>query len=287
MVVGAIGGGRRRRRRRRRRGRRVVATSAGGEGQRGSERQRRQERRRWAVGVIALSAGRSAPRAAVGVEHAVGLAEPPLSPTPHIGCSIHRCAVAVVAECVTVVSSRSFSSAEIRPGGYRVIWHARHVGERLAAAADRRLHHLGDDRGEDQQGEADERQRVAPAVVVAVAARRARRSTTSSGSPMSVSSAIGADQRDGERRHEDVVVADVRQLVGEDAFELDAVHLLEQPGRDRDRRVLRVASGGERVRRRVVDDVDPRAWAGRRRCTAPRRGCAGACTARGRRAWRG
>ena len=41
----------------------------------------------------------------------------PSSPTPLMGCSIHKCAVAVDAECVTVVSSRSFSSAEISPGG--------------------------------------------------------------------------------------------------------------------------------------------------------------------------
>ena len=41
----------------------------------------------------------------------------PSSPTPDIGCSIHRWAVAVDAEWVTVVSSRSFSSAEISPGG--------------------------------------------------------------------------------------------------------------------------------------------------------------------------
>ena len=75
---------------------------------------------------------------------------------------------------------------------------------------------------------------------------------------MSVSRAIDADQRDGQRRHEDVVVADVRQLVGEDAFELDAVHLLEQAGGHGDRRVLGVAPGGEGVRRRVVDDVDAR-----------------------------
>ena len=39
-------------------------------------------------------------------------------------------------------------------------------------------------------------------------------------------------------------------------FELDAVQLLEQPGGHGDRRVLGVAAGGERVRGRVVDDVD-------------------------------
>ena len=41
---------------------------------------------------------------------------------------------------------------------------------------------------------------------------------------------------------EDVVVADVAELVREHAFELDPVHLLEQAGGDRDRRVLRVAA---------------------------------------------
>ena len=92
--------------------------------------------------------------------------------------------------------------------------------------------------------------------------------------PKSVSRAIDADQRDGQRGHEDVVVADVRQLVGEHALELDPVHLLEQAGGDRDRRVLRVAAGGEGVRRRVVDDVDARLGQARWRCTAPRPGCA-------------
>ena len=37
------------------------------------------------------------------------------------GSSIHRCAVAWLVEWTTVESSRSFSSAEMRPGGYRVI----------------------------------------------------------------------------------------------------------------------------------------------------------------------
>ena len=64
------------------------------------------------------------------------------------------------------------------------------------------------------------------------------------------------DQHADDQREADVEVADVRQLVGDDALELLAVELLEQAGRDRDRRVLRVAAGGEGVRRRVVDDVD-------------------------------
>ena len=68
----------------------------------------------------------------------------------------------------------------------------------------------------------------------------------------------GADHRDRQRRDQDVVVADVAELVGDDALELDPVHLLEQSGRDGDRGVLRIAAGRERVRRRVVDHVHAR-----------------------------
>ena len=53
-------------------------------------------------------------------------------------------------------------------------------------------------------------------------------------------------------------MADVTQFMGDDTLELDPVHLLEQSGGDRDRRVLGVAAGRERVRCRVVDDVDAR-----------------------------
>jgi hypothetical protein len=44
--------------------------------------------------------------------------------------------------------------------------------------------------------------------------------------------------------------------VADDTLELLAVELLEEAGGDRDRRVLRVAPGGEGVRRGVVDQVD-------------------------------
>ena len=67
-----------------------------------------------------------------------------------------------------------------------------------------------------------------------------------------------ADERD--RAHEDadqrgeadVVVAHVRHLVRDHALELVAVHHREQAAGDRDRGVLGVAAGGERVGRRVV-----------------------------------
>jgi hypothetical protein len=68
----------------------------------------------------------------------------------------------------------------------------------------------------------------------------------------------GARERRDDRPDEDVPVDDVRQLVTDHALELDPVHRLEEPLRDRDRRMLGVAARGERVRRAFGDDVDPR-----------------------------
>jgi len=56
----------------------------------------------------------------------------------------------------------------------------------------------------------------------------------------------------------DVEVPDVRELVAEDALELLAIELVEEAGRDRDRGVLRIPPGRERIRGGVVDDVDLR-----------------------------
>ena len=67
-----------------------------------------------------------------------------------------------------------------------------------------------------------------------------------------------ADEDADQRGEADVVVADVRHLVGEHALELLAVEHLHQPARDGDGGVLRVAAGGEGVGRRVLDDVDRR-----------------------------
>ena len=117
---------------------------------------------------------------------------------------------------------------------------------------------LASDRGEDQEDEARRWRGSGVAAVVVAARGCGPPPNIMKRMPRSDSSAIDADHRDGQRRHEDVVVLDVAQLVGEDAFELDAVHLLEQPGGDGDGGVLRVAAGGEGVRRRVVDDVHPR-----------------------------
>ena len=75
---------------------------------------------------------------------------------------------------------------------------------------------------------------------------------------MSASRAIGADQDRDHQGEPDVEVADVRELVADDPLELLAVELLQEAGGDGDRGVLRVAPGGERIRRRVIDEVDPR-----------------------------
>ena len=61
-----------------------------------------------------------------------------------------------------------------------------------------------------------------------------------------------------ERHHEDVAVRDVRQLVREDRLDLLRLEPAPEPLRHRDRRVLRVAAGRERVRDVARDDSDPR-----------------------------
>ena len=179
----------------------------------------------------------------------------PSSPTPLIGCSIHKCAVAVDAECVTVVSAFNFSSAEISPGGYAGELAGAHVGQRLTAARDRRLHRLGHDRRHDQQEKPHVGERIVAVRLVAATAdptavppHRAHGDVRHQGDR--------ADHRDRQRRHQDVVVADVTQFMGEHTLEFDPIHLLEQTGRHGDRRVVRIAAGGEGVRCRIVDDVD-------------------------------
>src|SRR5271155_296872 len=51
------------------------------------------------------------------------------------------------------------------------------------------------------------------------------------------------------------MVADVAHLVAGDALELLVVHELQKPGGVGDRRAARTKTSGERVRRRVLDDV--------------------------------
>ena len=69
------------------------------------------------------------------------------------------------------------------------------------------------------------------------------------------------DRRGQRRRHradQDVAVLHVRQLVTEHAFQLIVREDSQNPFGGGDRRVLRVAAGRERIRRRLGNDVDAR-----------------------------
>ena len=140
----------------------------------------------------------------------------------------------------------------------------RRIGEVLALAADRELDEAADDRGQDRQHDGDDRDDRRRR-----RCHRCRGSTTPTRQPAPEREAQEEVGEDGDRadhhpddeREPDVEVPDVRQLVGDDALELLAIELLEEAGRDRDRRVRGIAAGGERVRRRVVDGVDRRASA--------------------------
>ena len=67
----------------------------------------------------------------------------------------------------------------------------------------------------------------------------------------------GADRR-GDRLDQDVAVADVRELVGEDAAQLVLGEQFGDPAGDRDRGVLGVAAGGEGVGLVLGDHVEAR-----------------------------
>ena len=98
-----------------------------------------------------------------------------------------------------------------------------------------------------------------------------------------------ADEHADERREADVEVAHVRHLVGDHALQLVAAHHLQQPGGHRHRGVLRVATGGEGVGGRVVDDIDRRHGRCPPRSPSPRPRPRGPAPGRGSRAapgWR-
>ena len=54
------------------------------------------------------------------------------------------------------------------------------------------------------------------------------------------------------------MIADVRELVRDDALELGPVQLVDKATRHRDRRVLGVTASGESVRGGVIDHIDTR-----------------------------
>ena len=68
----------------------------------------------------------------------------------------------------------------------------------------------------------------------------------------------GCRDRRGDRADQNVAVLHVSELVRDDPFELLIVQQPHDAFGRRDRRVARIAAGGERVRRRVGNDVDLR-----------------------------
>ncbi len=131
----------------------------------------------------------------------------------------------------------------------------RGVGEVLAASRERELQQRRRDRREDRSGEhADQDERVAAVVApVAPGAAEERQAEHEVGDE-----GDHADEHGGEAHQAHVAVADVRHLVREHPLELAARHRVEQPGRHGDVGVLDVPTGGEGVRRGVVDDVERR-----------------------------
>ena len=150
-------------------------------------------------------------------------------------------------------------SARARPSGLRVSSHRGGVGQVLAAARDGELHGVGGQRREDGQHEGDDREDGAGLV----AARAAAAPPAHAAPEAPAQEEVGdegdhADQDADQRLEADVVVADVRHLVGDHALELVAVEAVEQPARDGDGGVLRVATGGQGVGRGLVEHVHRR-----------------------------
>src|ERR1051325_11101949 len=128
---------------------------------------------------------------------------------------------------------------------------AAHIRKRLTLAGERELHDRPDDerdqRKEDSDGE-DHKRRLA--AVPAAEAHPAH--------------AVPENARD-ESRHADhghhdqkqahVEVLDVAHLVGEHTLELFPIHHLQKTCRDRYRRVAGIATGGEGIGARIVDDT--------------------------------
>ena len=134
------------------------------------------------------------------------------------------------------------------------------IGQRLARSAHRQLDEAPDERRDDRQHQGDDEQDRGRSAAAPVAVAPAPSPATPEGEAQEPvgQQRDAADQHADQQREADVVVADVAHLVGHHALQLLAVHLLEQPGGDGHRGVLRVASGGEGVRGGVVDDVDLR-----------------------------
>ncbi len=89
-------------------------------------------------------------------------------------------------------------------------------------------------------------------------ARKKSRERALEGAPDARGLDDGRREDDRPRLKEDVTEPDMSELVRDDAFELGGRRDCEQPRRDRDRgATLRAASGAERAREAVLDQIEP------------------------------
>src|SRR5213594_1250805 len=127
------------------------------------------------------------------------------------------------------------------------------VGAVLARTADGELDEHRRERQQDDPEDHPDHPERARVAIVAIAAAEPHR-------PLRHLRHVAdrAGDRCDDGHHERVSVANVPELVRQHAGEFPFGHDVEDPARHRDDRVLRVAAGGERVRRGLIDDED--AW---------------------------
>ena len=165
------------------------------------------------------------------------------------GLRNQRCWVPRLAPSSMSVSAAIDSSARSRARGFRVnsteVASARYSRSRLVDAwtsAEKSGRHEPQQAGDDQQEDPDEDPHHQPGKrVVAVAARGERAVLPAFDDETQEAVGGERDEADEDRDIERVAgveVADVAELVADDALKLLAVHRLEQAARHRDRRVL-------------------------------------------------
>ena len=156
-----------------------------------------------------------------------------------------------VLQRLVVVAQRG--QGQRQPLGVAGELHGGRVGQILAAAGERHLQERRADRRQHGGDQADRNAERPEAALAAVGAAEDRDPHQHVGCQRD-----RPDQHRGDAHQLDVAVADVAHLVREHALQLPVVHQRQQPRRDRDVRVPRVAPGRERVRRAVVDQVEIR-----------------------------
>ena len=144
----------------------------------------------------------------------------------------YRCWVAGLASFITVVSPARRARARSSPCGLRVSSTDGGVSQVLTLAADGELDQAGEDRREDGQDDGevkDDQLEGSPTGVVVVVRAPAAAEPERVAQEEAGQQGDAADQHADQQREPDVVVAHVRHLMAEDALELLAVELFQQP----------------------------------------------------------